>query len=87
MLEDMWDPSVIWWIGLEADREDVVLVVTSNVKMLSASLVMLQAESCELQFWNMLDLLQGEAMKLVAELWYLCDARVMSPPRGRFGSE
>ena len=60
----MGHPSVIWWIRLETDGKDIVLVVSRNMHILGASLVMLKVKSCKLQLRDMLGALQGEAMKL-----------------------
>lgn len=65
MLQYMGHASVIWRIRLKPDREDIVLVVSCNVQILSSSSVMLKLKSCKLQLWDMLRPLESEAMKLI----------------------
>lgn len=73
MLENVWHTSVIRRIRFEADAEDIVAVVASDVKMLGAGLVMLQVQGCQLKLWDMLGPEQSEAVKLLAGLWILGD--------------
>ena len=39
MFQDVWDTGVVWGIGLETDREDIVAVIAGNVQVFSARLV------------------------------------------------
>ena len=39
---------MIWGVSLEADGEDIVLVVSGDVQIFHSSLFMLELESCEL---------------------------------------
>ena len=54
VLQDMRDTGVVWGVRLEADREDIVAVVTGNVQMLCSGLVVLQVQSSQFQLWDML---------------------------------
>lgn len=62
MFQYVRHPSIIGWVGLKSDGEDIVLVVPRDVKILSASLFVLEMESRKLKFWDMLSPLEGEAM-------------------------
>lgn len=73
MLKNVWHTGVIRRIRLEADAEDIVAVVASDVKMLGARLVMLQVQRCQLKLWNMLAAEQSKSVKLLAGLWVLRD--------------
>lgn len=48
VLEYVRNTSVIWWVSLEADGEDIVLVVSGDVQILRSSLLMLELEGCKL---------------------------------------
>jgi hypothetical protein len=65
MLQNVRHSSVVWGIGLEADGEDIVGVVACNVKILCAGLVVLEVQSSQLELWDVLDALEGKAMKLL----------------------
>lgn len=39
---------MIWGVSLEADGEDIVLVVSGDVQIFRSSLLMLELEGCEL---------------------------------------
>ena len=42
MLQNVRNTSVIRWVSLEPDGEDIVLVVSCDMKMLCASFLMLE---------------------------------------------
>ena len=42
MLEDVRDTSGVWWIGLEADTEHIVLIFARYVEIVCACLVVLK---------------------------------------------
>jgi len=75
MLQYVRNTSVIGRVGLEPDGEDVVLVVSCDMEMLRASLIMLEQQRCKLQFRNMLGALQGEAVQLLSGLGVVAQAR------------
>lgn len=54
MLQYMRNTSVIGWVSLESDGEHIVLVVSCDMEMLCAGLVMLEQQSYQLQLRNML---------------------------------
>jgi len=54
MLQDVRDSRIVWGIRLEPDREDIVLVLASNVQIVGAGLVVLEVESRQLEFRDML---------------------------------
>lgn len=64
---------VIWRIGLEADGEDVIAIISGNVKMLGTCLVVLQVQGCQLKLRNMLAPEKSEAVKLLTSLGILGD--------------
>jgi len=68
MLEDMRHPRMVRWVCLEADREDIVLVFPGNMQIVGARLVVLQVQSCQLEFWDMLRTEESEAVDLLSGL-------------------
>lgn len=68
MLEDMRHPRMVRWVCLEADREDIVLVFASNMQIVGARLVVLQVQSCQLEFWDMPRTEESEAVDLLSGL-------------------
>lgn len=68
MLQYVRNAGVIGWVSLEPDREDIVFVFSSDMKMLCTSLVMLEEQSCELQFRDMFRTLQREAVQVLS--WF-----------------
>jgi len=54
MLEDMRDARVIWRVGLEPNREDIIAVVAGDMQMLCTCLVVLQMQGCQLEFRDVL---------------------------------
>jgi hypothetical protein len=81
MLQDMRNTRVIGRVGLEPDGEDIVAVISGNVEMLRASLVVLQVQRSQLELWDVLGSQQCEAVELVAgfrQLGKLCNC---SPSR------
>lgn len=75
MLEDMWDSRGIWWIGLEANREDIVRVISGNVQILCARLIVVKLQSRQLKLWKVLGPLQRKSVKLFAWLGILAELR------------
>lgn len=66
VLEYVRNTGVIWWISLEADGENIILVISCDMKMLCTCLFMLKMQSCKLQFWDMPDAIQREAVQLLS---------------------
>lgn len=83
MLQNVRNTSIIGWISLESDGEDIVLVVSCDMEMLCASLVMLEKQSCKLQLRNMLGAFQREAVELLSWLGIVAQAREGSISSGR----
>lgn len=54
MLKDVRHACIIGRICFEADAEDIVAVVASDVNVLGARLVMLQVQGCQLKLWHVL---------------------------------
>jgi hypothetical protein len=71
MLEDMRHSRIVRRICLESDRENVVLVFSGNVQVVGASLVVLQVQSCQLEFGDMLRTEESEAMDFLSWLGIL----------------
>lgn len=53
MLEDVRYPSGIRRIGLEADREYIIVVIASDVKVFGPGLFVLELKRGQFQFWYM----------------------------------
>lgn len=66
MLQYVRYTSCIRRIGLEANGKDIVAVISGNVKVVGASLVVLELQSSELELGNVLGSSQSKAMELVA---------------------
>lgn len=80
----MWDARVVWGVGLEADREDIVAVVASDVQVFGARLVVPQVQCRQLELGNVLGAQQSEAMELLAGLGILREVgRRPRSPLGR----
>lgn len=48
MLKYVRDAGVIWWISLEANREDVIFIVPCHVYILGSGFLVAKMQSCEL---------------------------------------
>ena len=84
MLQDVWDARVVWGVGLEADREDIVGVVARNVQVFGTRLVVPQVQCRQLELGNVLGAEEGEAMQLLAGLGELREiGRSSRRPFGR----
>ena len=68
MLQDVWHPGVVRRVCLEADREDIVLVFAGNMQIVGSGLVVLQVQSCQLEFGDMLRAQESEAVDLLSWL-------------------
>ena len=68
MFEDVRHAGRIWRVRLEADAEDIVLVVSCHVQVISAGLVVLEQQRRQLQLRHVLALFQSEAMNAIARL-------------------
>lgn len=68
MLQDVGDAGVIGRVRLEANGEDIVGIVTRNVQVVGAGLVVLQLQCRQLQLWNVLCSDESESMELGARL-------------------
>jgi len=69
MFENMWHTRGVGWVGLEADAEDVVRVVTCYMEIVGSCLVVLEMQGRQLELGYMLRALEGEAMETGAGLW------------------
>lgn len=67
MLQDMRHTSVVGWIRLEGNGENIVLVVSVDVEILGTSPVVLKLISSQLQLRHMFLTLQCEAMQRLAQ--------------------
>lgn len=84
VLQDVWDARVVWGVGLEADREDIVAVVAGDVQVFGARLVVPQVQCRQLELGNMLGAQESEAMELLARLGKLREVgRSPRSPLGR----
>lgn len=66
MLQDVGDAGVIGRIRLEADGEDIVGVITRDMQVVGAGLVMLQLQCRQLQLRDVLCSDESESMELRA---------------------
>ena len=81
MLEYMRHASGVWWIRLEANTEDIVLVFSCYVQIVGARLVVLEEQCRQLQLRDVLGALEGEAMEAstrLRETGEVCDGGVAS---------
>lgn len=62
VLEDVGDAGVVRRVRLEADGEDIIAVVTSDMKVVGSSLVVLQVKGSQLELRDVLGAHQGEAV-------------------------
>lgn len=74
MLKYVGDTCVIWGVSLEANREDIVLVVSGDVQVFRSSSLMLEFKGSELQFRDMLLALEHESMQILPKLWRMVEA-------------
>jgi hypothetical protein len=44
----------VWRIRFEANREDIIRIVASDVHVIGSGLFVIEAQSCQLQLWEML---------------------------------
>lgn len=58
----MWDTCGIWGIGLEPDGKDIVGIVSSDVEVVCASLIVLEVQGGQLEFGDVLRSSESEAM-------------------------
>ncbi len=68
MLQDMRYSSIIGRIGLEAYRENIVLVFPGDMEVLGPGFVMSKAVCSELELGHLLGALDSESMQLRAWL-------------------
>lgn len=66
MFEDVRHASVVGRIGLESDGEDIVRIVSRDVEVVCARLVMLELQCRQLQLGDLLDTLESKAMEPVS---------------------
>lgn len=66
VLKDMRYTSGIRWVCLESNAEDIVLVVSRNVKVVCACSIVLQMNRCEMKLRDMLFLLNRESVQTVS---------------------
>jgi hypothetical protein len=84
MLEDMRYSGMVRRICLEANREDIVLVLSGNMQIVGSSLVVLQVQSCQLELRDMLRVEESKAVDLLPWLRILGKLCYRSPD-GPFG--
>lgn len=68
MLQNMGDSGGIWRVRLEANREDIIAVVSCNVQIVGASLVVLELQGSEFQLGYKFCALQRESMDSISRL-------------------
>ena len=66
-------------VCLEADREDIVLVFAGNMQIVGSGLVVLQVQSRQLEFRDMLRTEESEAVDLLSWLRILGELCHRSP--------
>lgn len=64
VLKDMRNTSGIRRIRLEADTEDIVLIISGDMKIVCIRFIVGQLHCCQVQLRNMLLFTDGEAVKL-----------------------
>ena len=67
----VWDAGIIWRVSLEANAENIVLVVSCNMEIFCASLVVLQMNSCKLELRNVFGTLQSESVQMISRPWII----------------
>ena len=77
----MGNTGVVRRVGLEADGEDIVAIVTANVKVFGACLIVLEVQGGQLEFRDMLGPQQGKAIEFIARLRELGEFGDSSPRR------
>ena len=85
MLQNVWHAGIIWRVGFESNGEYIVRIVTGDVEIFGASLVVLELQCCELKLRDLLDSLQCKAMDLLPNLriiGQLGDGSVSATRRG-----
>ena len=73
VLKYVGNTCVVWGVSLEANGENIVLVVSGNVQIFRSSLLMLEFEGRKLQFRYVLLALEPERMLTFSELWRLVE--------------
>lgn len=68
MFKDMRHTRGIWRVCLEADAEDIVLVVSCDVQVVGTGLVVLEEQRRQLELRHMLCLLKSESMDAITRL-------------------
>ena len=63
----MRDAGIIWGVGFETNREDIVGVVSVKMKMFCSGMIVSQFDSSEAELRNFRDTLNMEATVLIAE--------------------
>lgn len=66
MLQNMGHTCRIRWVCLEADTEDIILVVPRNMQIVRIGLVMSQPHGGQVKLRNVLLLANSEAVELLA---------------------
>lgn len=69
MFKYVWHARGVRRIRLESYAEDIVLIISCNMKIVCARLVVLKMQRRELELGDMLRSLESKAMKLGARLW------------------
>ena len=54
MLKNVWYSRCIWWVRLESNGEDIVGIISRNMEIVGTGLVMVEPQSSQFQFWEML---------------------------------
>ena len=65
VLQDMGHTGGIRRIGFEANGEDIVFIITGDMKVLCPSLFMLEVECCKLQLGHLLGSFECKAVDVV----------------------
>ena len=69
MFEDVRHSRGVGGIRLEADAEDIVLVLSRYVQVVRAGLVVCEVQGRQFELRHMLRSLEGEAMELLSGGW------------------
>lgn len=76
MLQYVRYSCIIRRICFETNGEDIIFIFSGYMQIVCAGLVVLQMQSCQLEFWDMFRSDESEAMELLPGFWILgelCD--------------
>ena len=64
MFQNVRNTRLVRRVGLEPDREDIVLIISGKMKAFGSGPIVLKLQGCELQLWHMLHTLEGKSMQI-----------------------